>query len=501
MTRETFLGMPGVPRAERQQGTARDLLMEVVEQDLCIGCGACAALDGSPLEIRLSESGRYRAIAREGADLDQEGAYLRVCPFASQYDEDQLAAGFLGRAQDLRHHDSVGLHRETMAGHVSSEPFRRDGSSGGMTSWFLQRLLDADEVDAVLHVGALAPGEGVTPEGGDLLFGYGVSHTSADVRARAKTRYYPVEMSGVLRHVRENEGRYAVVGLPCFIKAVRLLQAEDPIFDERVRFCVGLVCGHLKSTRFAEAMAWEQGVAPGTLTGIDFRTKTDTDAGSYAISTIDADGTERSRENHRHLVTDWGMGMFKYEACEWCDDVTSETADISFGDAWIAPYAQDPKGANVAVVRSGDAQRVVDAHRDDLQAEPLSADDVARTQDAGLRHRREGLAYRLSRGRTGRRRVPIKRVSPDASVPAWRAEVYDVRERLISEADQAFARTRGSGDFRRFRDAVRPTVWSYQVLYERSAQKRIAGFLQRHAPWLRSAVRAGMRRVRFMRHG
>lgn len=501
MTRATFLGMPGVPGRDRQQGTARELLAEVVDQDLCIGCGACTALAGSPLEIRMDRTGRYRAAPKDGADLDHQGGYLRVCPFATQYDEDQLAAGFLGGARDHLRHDAVGRYAETLAGHVSAESFRDDGSSGGMTSWFLQRLLDADLVDAVLHVGALPPGEQVTPEGGPLLFGYGVSSSSAEVRGRAKTRYYPVEMSGVLRHVRENEGRYAVVGLPCYIKAVRLLQAEDPLFDERVRFCVGLVCGHLKSTRFAETMAWEQGVAPGSLAEIDFRTKTDTDAGSYAITTVDMDGTERSRENHRHLAADWGMGLFKYEACEWCDDVTNETADISFGDAWIAPYAQDPQGANVAVIRSDGARQIVDRYRKDLDATQISADDVARSQEAGLRHRREGLAYRLQRGRAGRRRVPVKRVRPDGALPTWRAEVYDMREALISEADRAFDHTRATGEFGRFRDAVRPTVWAYQRLYERSVQKRVAGALQRHAPWLRSAVRSAMRRVRARRGG
>ncbi|MFM6343919.1 MAG: Coenzyme F420 hydrogenase/dehydrogenase, beta subunit C-terminal domain, partial [Dolichospermum sp.] len=83
-------------------------------------------------------------------------------------------------------------------------------------------------------------------------FKYGVSSTIDQVMAGAKTRYYPVEMSQVLKIVREQPGRYAIIGVPCFIKAVRLLMIEDEIFHERIKFCIGLICGHLKSTQFAK---------------------------------------------------------------------------------------------------------------------------------------------------------------------------------------------------------------------------------------------------------
>ena len=34
-------------------------------------------------------------------------------------------------------------------------------------------------------------------------------------------------------------------------------------------------------------------------------------------------------------MADWGMGIFKLGACDYCDDIVGETADISFGDAWL----------------------------------------------------------------------------------------------------------------------------------------------------------------------
>ncbi|MCT1868053.1 Coenzyme F420 hydrogenase/dehydrogenase, beta subunit C-terminal domain [Micrococcus luteus] len=449
-----FMGMPGVRGRHEQVGTARDLLEQVVFRDLCIGCGACTALPDSPLQIAMGDDGRYRAEAVPGADVDQDGGYLRVCPFSSQYDEDQLAQAFHGSTP---HHTSeLGGFRETFAGHVSAGDFRQAGSSGGMTTWFLHRIMESGEVDAVLHVGA---------QNGGRLFGYRVSTTDEQVRAHAKTRYYPIEMSEVLDHVRHHDGRYAVVGLPCFIKAVRLLQAEDELFAERVRYCVGIVCGHLKSTRFADTLAWQQGVAPGELAAIDFRKKTATRADAYAVQVTDRHGTTRQAVNHTLAVSDWGVGLFKYPACDWCDDVMNETADIVFGDAWLPEFADDPEGANVAVVRSAAAATVVSEGDSELERIDIGPGSVAASQSAGLRHRREGLAYRLAAAQSRGEPVPRKRVSASKRLPRARRRIYDLRSRLIVDGDRAFAASDHQAGFQDFWNRIGPSVAEYRSAY------------------------------------
>jgi coenzyme F420-reducing hydrogenase beta subunit len=79
------------------------------------------------------------------------------------------------------------------------------------------------------------------------------------VRAGAKSRYYPVELSGVLNEIRSRPGRYAVVGVPCFIKALHLVRAAEPVLAERIVLTLGLFCGHSKSARMAESFAWQMG--------------------------------------------------------------------------------------------------------------------------------------------------------------------------------------------------------------------------------------------------
>jgi hypothetical protein len=70
---------------------------------------------------------------------------------------------------------------------------------------------------------------------------------------------------------------------------------------------------------------------------------------------------------------------------------------------------------------------MVEAARADgrLELTPVDADFIANTQAAGLRHRRDGLSYRLSWRRMG---LPVrKRVGAGATLPLRRKLVYRLR--------------------------------------------------------------------------
>jgi hypothetical protein len=129
-----------------------------------------------------------------------------------------------------------------------------------------------------------------------------------------------------------------------------------------------------------------------------------------------------------HLAEgDWGSGFFQNAACNFCDDVVAETADISFGDAWVEPYASDGRGTNVVIARSPQLAHLLagGVASGRLVLAPVDADFVARTQAAGLRQRREGLAYRLGRRPAAQR--PRKRVAPSTGLPLRRKLIYRTR--------------------------------------------------------------------------
>ena len=244
------------------------LLTTVVNGGYCVGCGACASVKGSPVQMKLDEYGKFQATLHLSYNESNIDFYLNsVCPFSDEsQNEDQIAEKLF--AQNSQYHNKIGYHLATYAGYVSEGDFRDRGSSGGIGTWIVTQLLKEGWVDYVIHVQPRKPSDNDS-----RLFHYQISTTIEQVKNGAKSRYYPIEMSEVMREVRERPGRYAIVGIPCFLKAVRLLMSQDSVLAERIKFCVGLVCGHLKSKRFAEMFAWQCGIEPGNILEFDFRKK------------------------------------------------------------------------------------------------------------------------------------------------------------------------------------------------------------------------------------
>jgi coenzyme F420-reducing hydrogenase beta subunit len=435
----------------------------VVAGGYCVGCGACTVLPGSPMRLSWAALGHFEAFEGPESSIPAGDERLQaVCPFgATAPDEDVLAAALF---PDAAPHPEIGRHLAAYVGHVAEEGWRQAGSSGGMGSWIAAELLRSGTVNAVIHVHARQP-----TDGDERLFAYGVSTTPEQVVAGAKSRYYPIELSAVMAAVRARPGHYAVIGVPCFVKAVRLLARQDPAIAERVACCVALVCGHLKSARFAESLAWQLGVPPGGLVAIDFRHKLrDRPANEYGLAVRPrgaAPGAPPLVRPMRELAGhDWGMGFFKLKACDYCDDVLGELAQHVVGDGWLPEYLADAAGTNIVVARRADLAKLLDgaiaAGR--LALQPIGADAVAASQRAGLRHRREGLAYRLwLQDRAGRWRPP-KRVQPRADHLGWRQRrVFRSRIALMELSHAAYDRARRDGALPQFLEAMRQPMRSY----------------------------------------
>jgi coenzyme F420-reducing hydrogenase beta subunit len=468
-----------------EASTARTLTGTVVRGGYCVGCGACAVPAGSPMRLRWTALGRFEAFEDPESELpDGEERLQAVCPFgAAAPDEDRLAAALF---PDATPHAEIGRHLALFAGHVAEGSWRQLGSSGGMGTWIAAELLRSGAVDAVIHVHSRQP-----TEEDERLFAYGLSTTPEQVAAGAKSRYYPVELGGVMAAVRARPGRYAVIGVPCFVKAVRLLARQDAVMAERIACCIALVCGHLKSARFAESLAWQCGVPPDALRAVDFRQKLDDrPANEYGLAVwARGAGNEAAplvRPMHHLVGHDWGMGFFKLKACDYCDDVLGELADIVVGDAWLPDYVADPAGTNIVVVRRPDLAAMVEAAiaAGRLALKPIGADAVAASQRAGLRHRRDGLAYRLwLQDRAGRWRPP-KRVQPRADHLGWRQRrIFRERIRLMELSHAAYDRARREGTLSLFLETMRQPMSSYYATLKmplwKLVQLPVRSFLKR----------------------
>lgn len=361
----------------------------VVKQNLCIGCGSCLyAVNEDEMAINWNSEGFLVPISKSNYDKSLDNG-IKLCPFNPYPSDDvrtenELAEIFLKEAPN--YHLKVGRYFNTYAGF--SEEYRLTSSSGGLATYIVNALFEQKIIDAVITVG----------EGKSNCYEYQLVKAKEDLLATSKTKYYPVTMANILEELKSFDGKVAVVGIGCFIKAIRLLQYYYPELREKIIFTVGIICGGLKSKFFTEYLAAQAGVTDNEFTKPQFRIKDyKSTSGDYSFGCVDNNGIEKQIKM-RTVGDMWGSGMFKCNACDYCDDVTTELADISLGDAWLYPYNKDGKGTNVVVTRSYIAEELIKKGISNrkLNVEPLSFDKFLKSQQGSFNHRHKALAYRIS---------------------------------------------------------------------------------------------------------
>ncbi|GAB7562297.1 Coenzyme F420 hydrogenase/dehydrogenase, beta subunit C-terminal domain [Methylobacillus methanolivorans] len=442
-------------------------IQSVIEGGYCIGCGSCTAVQDSPVKVVLNEVGKFQAILPAkitSASLNDQLA--KVCPFSGAgANEDEIGSELFG--DHAQHDDRLGFWQELYVGHVDEEEYRINGSSGGIVSWTICELLAKGEIDGVLHVVPTT-----YSSGSEVMFHYGVSTSSDEVRSRAKSRYYGVEMSKVLEYVKQHPGRYLVVGVPCFIKSIRLLSTQDPIFAENIKFTIAILCGHLKSIAYLEYIAWQLGVSLNEIERFDFRYKMPNNpATSYAVEIVsNKDNSEKTQSAIMSNLRggDWGLGLFKYGACDYCDDVMGETADLAAGDAWIEPYKHESFGTSVVIVRNKVLHKFMEAAREAnrLRLTTVTPDVAAETQLASFRHRRSGLAYRLYLKQEGGVWAPPKRVTPQFKHLSKKyRKIFKLRAELVAISDAAYIKAIKLGGLEHYWGLIAPYAKKYHRIY------------------------------------
>jgi coenzyme F420 hydrogenase subunit beta len=378
---------------------------------VCCGCGVCVALcPKHTITMQWNEYGEYNPVQLR--DCGKEcGLCLKVCPFIDgNPNEDEIGSKLFSEIPGIQHNPVTGYYLSSGVGGVASEEKRWHSASGGLTTWLLQKLLSEHLVDAVLCV--------TSTENSDALFAFRVATTDEDIYAAAGSAYYPVEMSQVISHVLEYPGRYAVVGLPCFLKALRLAQSKNGILQKRLVFFIGLTCGHLTSKYLAKCAAELSGLDE-TPIYIRYRNKSpERPAHSHCFLLRGEYGSTKNLEWDKSLFgLMWGNQFLGLTSCMCCDDIVAECADVTFMDAWLPAYSSNPIGTNLWISRSPEITMILEGGKNDgtLSIAPISIEKVIQSLSPRTK-KRTTLSYRLHLMRKMNLSIPTKRTF-DASEP------------------------------------------------------------------------------------
>jgi coenzyme F420 hydrogenase subunit beta len=381
------------------------VITEIVEKNLCIGCGLCAVICPShSLEMEWNLHGEYNPVKKMSCDKEC-GMCLKVCPFANgNENEDCIGTSLFGSIPRMCHLPQTGYYADTYAGYAPET--REQGTSGGMATWLLSGLLKKGIVEYVVAV--------VPNDDPDLLFRYAVLTDSKSVLDSSGSVYYPVELSGVLRQILDKSGKCAIVGLPCFIKAVRLAAQKNKKLRDRIFVTVGLVCGQYKSKHYTEYLSALSGVHE-PLANVIFRKKDPKKpANNYYFSCTGTEGDKGKVFWNDGASEAWVNRWFTQNACNYCDDVFAECADVTFMDAWLPEYVQDYRGTSLVLVRSARMQDVMceGIRSEEIHLKTIAVQKLIKSQSSGIEEKRIILAHRLYQNKIKGMFSPQKRIQP-----------------------------------------------------------------------------------------
>jgi len=316
------------------------VISKIVNNGICIGCGMCPALcPDDVLKMFWNVYGEYNPIEAEKC-TEECRICLKTCPFFDMNEtEYQISKCLFGDVERISYDPETGYYLASYVGY--SEKHRPTSASGGIMTWLLEMLLTEHIVDIVICV---------APTGeSDRLFTFQVFDSVDGLKSGAGSAYYPVKLSSVICRILSEPGRYAVTGVPCFIKAIRLAQKNNVKLRERIVVTIGIVCGQMKSKLFTDYVAHLAGVE-GDVTNANYRGKSPNQpASNYYYKFTTSRGEERQISWREGISKAWINGWFTPRACNYCDDVFAECADVTFMDAWLPEYSKDDRGTSLVI--------------------------------------------------------------------------------------------------------------------------------------------------------
>lgn len=364
----------------------------IVKNNLCTGCGVCISEDQShQAKMVWNNEGFLVPLLGESSTQDK---MIKVCPFAiQQKNEDELGELFL-KQPETQYHDKIGYYYGLYAGY--SKQFRETSSSGGIATYIFKILLEQKIVDNLFIVKEV-----------NGQYAYQFFSNVEEITQISKTRYTPVTLEKLFQELSKIDGKVAVSGVACFVKAIRLKQMYDPVLKEKIAFIVGIICGGLKSRYYTDYLAQEAG-CKGEYSHAQYRVKNkESYALDYKFSCIEKLDKKIHMVDMQSLGDMWGTGLFKSNACDFCDDVLTELADISLGDAWIKPYIMDGLGNSIIITRSTMAELIIRGK--DLILDSIDENKIIESQSGSFNHRHNGLLFRIQLKKLQGNIVPLKR--------------------------------------------------------------------------------------------
>ena len=313
------------------------IIDKIKKRHFCFGCGLCASVLGADkCKMELSEDGFYLPVVLSDLSKKDSKNISRLCP--GIHVEGNKQSGVWGAMQSIEESWS------------SDSTIRHKAASGGVVSSLALYLLESHSVDAVLQVGV---------EDGSYLYNkLKISRTREDVVSNAQSRYAPaLVFDDIVNILDSSDEKYAFVGKPCDIAAMKNLLNEFPKYNDRVKAFISIFCAGMPSYN-ASVMTWQ--MSGRTDEPVSLKYRGDGWPGNFCA--VWKDGTDFKLSYN----DSWGkiLGRHIGFRCKICPDGIGMLADVAVGDSWTTkngyPDFTESDGRCFVMVRTSNGCKIMD---------------------------------------------------------------------------------------------------------------------------------------------
>jgi coenzyme F420 hydrogenase subunit beta len=401
--------------------TQRDIVNTVTTNGLCTGCGLCVAI-APPGQIRMQMncSGFIRPVVSGPLTAATSQAISQVCPGLTVAHDSEVQ----------NYHPLWGPLASVQTGHAVDPNIRMKGSSGGAISALACYLLRSGKVDYIAQV--------AVDRKNPLENALQLSSSYADVMYAAGSRYAPSAPLQGLRELLSTGKRFAFVGKPCDVAALRQYARVNPEVNKSIRYMLSFMCAGVPSAHGTDAVIRKLGADPKRIRS--FRYRGDGWPG-MARAVLD-DGQSFEMDYN----TSWGTILNKHLQfrCKICPDGTGEFADVTCADAWYGqdgyPDFTERDGRSLVLGRTKAGTALLEAatQAGDLYLETLAPSQVEQMQPYQADRKRVVLgrvaATRLARGIAPRyRNLGLLKASLGTSPLHWLRNCWGTLRRAVLE--------------------------------------------------------------------
>ena len=258
-------------------------------------------------------------------------------------------------------------------------------SSGGVVTALLRTALSAGSVRAAVVVDT-DPADPLRPRAR-------LARSASEVLAAAGSKYSLVPLNAILTQSAAIDGPVALVGLPCHLHGIRMLQAADHPLARNIAVTVGLFCGFNLLPEATPFMLRKLGVSPGGAAAVRYRAGDW--PGRFEVTLRDGSvrGVAKQAFNFLHA-------FFLPPRCALCPDLFAEAADIAVGDYWSGP-GEGAGGRSAIIVRNATGRAFLDRAlaAGAVETSPLVPAELYRSHAHLIRYKKRSFPVRMAMSR------------------------------------------------------------------------------------------------------